>query len=248
MTPQHRLPARALTLAVGFKMLDLAGRRTSTMTIDALLEALPREDADDVTRAYKKLMNACWLDGEATEGRHGLRAERMRELRQPLSQCKRSGLTVQDLADRAGVERHAMACALVHSGYLELAPYGGKQSRRLVTRTAEAAGYGHNVDGSQSRIGRLEGFNRSCPFPVFYEEHLDDILWSLDIEGIREKAVGTASKRGRLSWLLEVHGYFPNDFVALLSGCSLSGVKKARGRLESKVTSQVREGDAHETG
>lgn len=240
MNSQYRLPPRALKLAVGFKLLDLASRKGCISPLDALLAALPREDPEDVTQAYNAITTGGWLDRGPDDGRHGLRAERLRELRQPLSRSNRHGLTVRDLAHRAGVDRHTMACALEHHGYLELVPYGGTQRRRLVSPTAEDAGYGHNVDAERKRIGCLEGYNRACPFPVFYEDRVDDILWSLDLEGIRETAAEMTSKRRRLAWLLEAHGYLPDAYIAVLAGCSLRGVKAARSRQREKVHSQVR--------
>ncbi|WP_439551437.1 hypothetical protein [Falsiroseomonas sp.] len=139
-------------------------------------------------------------------------------------------MTVSDLAEMAGVDRETMAGALEHNGYLVLVPYGGRQRRRLLSDHAVAAGYGHNADGGLLHVGHLEGFNRASVFPVIYPEHAEAIIWTLDLDGIRDKAVALPGKRKRLRWLLDQHAYLPNARIASLAGCTVSAVEKARAR------------------
>lgn len=89
------------------------------------------------------------------------------------------------------------------------------------TRTARR----HTSDGWKATA-------RAPPtFPVFYPDRLPEMLAVLDFPGIRQIAAAIPKKRDRLAWALTHHGYLPNDFLALLTGCSENGVKKARARL-----------------
>lgn len=214
-------------------MLRLAVRDAirSRMQLPAIIEALWREDATEVAAIFDSIAR---LDVDGTSGpldaRHGLLAERLRELHRPLVWRPKRGLTVSDLAARTGVNRETMATALEHHGYLELVPYGGRQRRRLLTEQAVAAGFGHNADAAHVRIGHLEGFNRASVFPVIYPEHAAAILWTLDLDGIRATAAAMPNKRGRLRWLLAHHGYLPDAYLAELAGCSVRTVERARAR------------------
>ena len=229
----HRLPASALRLAIGTAIGD-------GMTLPDILAGLWREDAAEVAAIFDSI---ALRDVDGTpgplDGRHGLQAERMRELRRPLVWRPKRGLTVSDLADMARVDRETMAAALEHHGYLELVPYGGRQRRRLLTDLTVAAGYGHNVDAAHVRIGHLEGYERAAAFPVIYPEHAASILWTLDFPGIRADAATMDSKRVRLRWLLAHHGYLPNAFIAELAGCTSRAVEKARVRDAASESSVV---------
>jgi hypothetical protein len=161
-------------------------------------------------------------------GKHGLFAARMAELRRPLPSRRKQGLTLQDIAAMAGLQRETLATLMEHHGYLELVPYGGTQRRRLVTKRAFDAGLGHNVDGSRCRIARLEGMSRAAVFPIFYPKKVPDILWSLDHAGMTARAAAIEGKRDRMRWLLNHHGYLPDAELAKLSGYSERGVRKAR--------------------
>jgi hypothetical protein len=114
-----------------------------------------------------------------------------------------------------------------HHGILELVQFGLDQKRRLVTDTTFHAELGHNVY-STKHIGKLEGHAKSSPFPVFYEDRLQDLLWMLDYPGIRKEALKIQSKKGKLSWLLSEHPYLPDTEIATLAGYSAYGVSKAR--------------------
>ncbi len=202
--------------------------------------ALWREDPSEVAALYEAmLLRDVWDEPNAFDGKFGLRAERLRELRRPLPQRPRKGLTITEMARHASVDRETMARALEHHGYVTLAPFGGRQQRRLVSDQATAAGYGHNADGSNTHIAALEGLNRASVFAVFYEDHVPSVLWTLDLDGIRDRATAIVSKRHRLKWLLASHGYLPSGFIASLAGCTERAVKKARARMggESSLAS-----------
>ncbi|TCZ64452.1 hypothetical protein EXY23_07340 [Roseicella aquatilis] len=219
-----------LRLAIGTAIRD-------GMTLPAIIEALWREDAAEVTAIFDSI---ALRDVDGTpgplDGRHGLLAERMRDLRRPQVWRPKRGLTVSDLAAQAGVDRETMAAALENHGYLELVPYGGRQRRRLLTDRAIAVGFGHNADAAHVRVGHLEGFNRANVFPVIYPEHAADILWTLDLDGIRAKATAMPNKRGRLRWLLAHHGYLPDAFLAELAGYSVRSVERARTEGTGKMS------------
>lgn len=119
-----------------------------------------------------------------------------------------------------------------HHGYLELVYVGGTQRRRLVTAHAFHSGIGHDVWPASQRIGRLEGVGKAAPFPVFYAEELDGLLWSLNFDGIRQHVASVGNKPDRLSWLLSSHPYLPVGEVAHLSGYTRRGVEKALGRRD----------------
>lgn len=233
LTEPARLPPSALRMAV----LDCVhARRDRDETQEALWREAPELVGPIFDAIFRRVQDnlACPVDG-----RHGLLAERMRELRQPLLSRPKRGLTVREMAERAGVDRETMACALQHHGYLELVPFGGPNRRRLVTRAAEKAELGHNPDGSRNHVARLEGMNVSSAFPVFYDEHFEAILWTLDFDGIGSKAAAITNKRARLRWLLENHDYLPNKAIAGFAGCTCRAVEKALSRETTKVRSHV---------
>jgi hypothetical protein len=242
--PSYRLSKPALTVAVGFAMLYYRGQLLgSDECPPGLLNAFWREDAEEVAATVARIVDSEWWDEMTEPGDlHGLRSATLRKMLRPLPQRPKKGLTVAALAERAGVPRETMACALEHHGFLQTVPFGGEQRRRLVTDLAFAAGYGHNVDAMRSRSARLDGHHRATVFPVLYAECADAVLWTLDFDGIRQLAAECPTKRQRIAWLLGHHGYLPSVFLAELAGCSERGVRKARGRMEAKVPSQVKEG------
>lgn len=196
------------------------------------LQRLWREDPEAVTAAHDALRLARG-EGEMEDdgsGRHGLRAERMRELHRPLSARSKPGLTVADVAAMMGLRKETVARLLEHHGYLELAPYGRDHQRRLVTAEAYAAGHGHNVNSSGSRSKRLDGAARSAPFAVFYPEHVASIVWTLGWDLIVASVAREVKKRGRLAMLLRDHAYLPDTQIGHLAEITVSGVEKARKR------------------
>lgn len=216
------LPPAQLRLAVAQAVRD-------RLPLCHVLSCLWQMDPGEVSAAYDDAMfGRVEVPDAAVAGRHGLRAERMRELRRPLPMRRKHGLTITEVAAQVGMERETLACLLEHHGYLELVPFGGTQRRRLVTDQAFTAGLGHNVDASHIRIAAVEGKNRAGVFPVFYPEHVSAILWTLDHAGISATAATIKGKRGRLHWLLNNHGHLPTAEIASLSGYSRRGVEKAR--------------------
>jgi hypothetical protein len=229
---KDRLPTAHLKLAVEQAILEgrQRGGRQGPCSLTEIQERLWREDPDDVARTYDALVVG-GLGSSAVDdggGRHGRLAERMRELRRPLPWRRKAGLTLQAIADGAGLDRATLAALMERQGYLELVPYGGRQRRRLVTKQAFDADLGHNADGSHRRIGRLEGMARAVVFPVFYPDKVPSILWSLDYEGIAARAASIGRKRERMRWLLHHHPYLPDAELAKLGGYSVRGVEKAR--------------------
>lgn len=224
-TTAGRLPRAHLSLAVA----DLVLRRVNAA--DAVA-ALWREDPETVMELHDRLFLSLSLDiNGPADGRHGLRAEHLRKLRRPLPFRRKHGFTLNEVAERAGVSREVVASAMEHHGYLELVPFGGTQRRRLLTDQAFHAGIGHNVDAAQVRLG-LEGCNRTSAYPVIYPERVADVLWTLDLDGIRATAAGLERKRQRLDWLMHHHAYLPDAFLADLAGCAVRTVERRRAEAE----------------
>ena len=169
----------------------------------------------------------------------------MRKLRRPVPYRKQLGLNLSAMAELAGVTRSTVAAALCHHDYLELVSFGGQQNRRLVTEQARKAGYGHNVDSRRVRIARVEGHNKAAIFPIFYPEKAPSILWVLNFDGIRSGAAAIPGKQARLRWMLEQHGYLPDEAIADFAGCTSRGVRKARARLQLNPQSS---GSSHTSG
>ena len=226
----HRLPYAHLRLSV-IDVLDHPdlSERTSTRT----LERLWREDPEDVVAVHDELFLIRAEPGQEGRGRHGLRAERMRELHRPMSARRQRGLTVAEISTRIGMRQETVARLLEHHGYLELSPFGRDQSRRLVTAECYAAGHGHNVDPRQIRSRRLDGVARAVPFPVFYEDKVASIVWTFGWDLLQARLAVETTKRKRLAFLLSDHAYLPDAEIASLAGCSSRGVEEARRRGEA---------------
>jgi hypothetical protein len=141
------------------------------------------------------------------------------------------GLTLKDIADRAGIDRATLAVLMEEHGYLEMVPYGGKQRRRLVTQAAFDAELGHNVDPSIVRL-RIEGANKTSPFPVFYEEALGDILWTLDYEGLVARVRSLPTKAFRLEYLLVNYPGLTGSEMSALTGYSRRTVEAAKAKAD----------------
>jgi hypothetical protein len=186
------------------------------------------------------VVTVCIQEGRypGPDGKHGLQASRLRELHRPLPTRNRVGVTLGKMAEQGGMTRTVLARLMQHHGYLEMVPYGRSQSRLLVTSQAFAAELGHNVDPGAMKVTRLDSHARTAVFPVFYPEVVYGILWTLDWQGIVDRAAGIRSKKPKLEWLLVHHSHLPDQTLAHLGGYSLRGIKAARGRSE-KVHSQV---------
>ena len=229
----HRLPVENLRLAI----IDvITAPDPEKRTLPSALAQLWREDPEQVTAIYDDLVTTqfedAWADGS---GRHGLRAERMEELRRPLSARKRQGMTLQEVAEQVGLRVETLARLLEHHGYLETSPFGGRQNRRLISAKAYAAKHGHNVDPTHMRSIRLDGAHRTAPFPVFYAEHVPSILWSLGWDLIQRDVAARPTKKARLEFLLVDHAYLPDAEIAALSGYSREGITRARGRAAAAM-------------
>jgi hypothetical protein len=232
--PSADLPPRHILFAVGDCLRDRQpwrdGGDTFVPVLEVILRRLPRENPDDVRAAYYRAVLGDSVPPPEDKGRHGRLAERMRALRRPPLTRKRRGLTLTQIASTSGINRDTLVTLMQHHGYLELVYVGGTQRRRLVTDDTFRAVIGHNVWPASHRIGRLEGVGKAAPFPVFYPEELDGLLWSLNFDGIRQRVASVGHKPDRLSWLLSSHPYLPVGEVAHLSGYTRRGVEKALGR------------------
>lgn len=219
-----RLPPIMLRAAVAECVLD---RKPLAATVDALW----REDPRVVTALYEAAVHnrAIWQ----FEGRidpHGMRRRmgRRKRRRWGLLSPRKRGITITDLAKLAGFDREAVACAMEHHGFLVLATFGGRNRRRMVSERAEREGLGRNPHGGSTHVAHLEGHAKATPFPVFYAEHIPKILRTLNLPGIRDAAAAIPTKRARLRWLLDHHGYLPSATIAAFAGCSEIGARKAR--------------------
>lgn len=227
--PPPKLPAGHLRLALHD---ILRAPKFNDRGPERAQERLWREDPQRVLATYDDIvmdrLDAALFDSGS--GRHGLRAERMRELHRPILSRDKTGLTVSQMASRAGLAQETMARLLEFNGYLELCPFGRHQNRRLLTQRAAEVGLGHNVDPSHCRSARLDGPARAVVFPVFYEDSADDIIWSLGWDMIILTCQAEPPKKRKLSYLLKVHGYLPDAAIGELSGYTVDGVGRARKR------------------
>ena len=223
----HRLSAAHLRLALVdvITSSDPAERR-----LEGAHERLWREDPKIVAAAFDLVILSRDEGCGDGDGRHGLRAERMRELRRPMSSRSRRGLTVTEIAKREAMRPQTLARLLERHGYLEMSPFGQRQSRRLVTAECYAAGHGHNVDPTETRSGRLDGAARAAPFPVFYDEHVASIMWTLGWDVIRATVAALPGKKSRLAYLLTDHDYLPDAEIADLAGYSRESIARTRAR------------------
>jgi hypothetical protein len=215
---------RALRLAIATAIVD-------DMNINTLIDRLFREDPNHVRTIFNDIkLNRLSLKGERTN-----KLAPRDQTKAPKVTRDKVGLPVTEIANRLGVNRATLVSLLEHHGYLELAPCGGKQCRYLLSEAALHAGLGHNVNPC-NRIGHLEGYSKAAVFPVFYEDTLDKVLWTLDWVGIKEVVVTLGNKKAKLGYLLDHHQYLPDEEIAGMSGYSRMGVFKARlarGELEA---------------
>lgn len=242
----NALLAGHLRLAV----IDAIKEAKITGTFDALpfVQAqLWREDPDTVAEVFQGVMASYAADaafgGDDQAGRHGLRAERMRELRRPLLQRKRQGLTLAEIVGRVQettslpVSRSAVVALMVHHGYLELVGFGGRQRRHLLTGQAVANQIGHNVHPHSTYSPRVGGVAKAAPFPVIYPEVLEDVTWTFDLERIQARVVEivTASaadtRKQAVVFLLECHSYLPDQTIADWCGVERMTVSRLRKKV-----------------
>ncbi|MBP0465863.1 hypothetical protein J5Y09_18195 [Roseomonas sp. PWR1] len=206
---------------------------------DTACAALPREDPLRV-RAMHEAVLASREDVfvEPLPGRGAKRGKRG-GTRRPSGRAHARGLTLSEIEEETGISRSTLKAAMIHQGYLADA-YHGRQRRTLVTEAAERAGLGHNVETTGKHSPRISGFARSAPFPVFFADRLDDVLWTLDLGRIAAHCARLADKRRRLEWLVRWHHYLPNDELKRLSGMSQRSVEAAAAKARAAAEDQRR--------
>lgn len=214
---RHRLSDKQLKLAISTAIID-------GMDESEVVDKLWREHPVKIRHFYQAIK---FNRGYAGYIQPVERKTTSVEDTNPLTREK-TGMTITELATKVKLKVVTVVALLEHHDLLELVPYGLEQKRRLVTETAFNAHLGHNI--YPNRIGRLEGRNRSSPFPVFYSDRLQDILWMFDLGGISEGVGKEVGKKAKLQWLLKYHSYLPDDELASLSGYSRMGVFKVRCR------------------
>ncbi len=235
MTTTSALTPAGLRLAM-FDLLHPEARGSAPPTLDAACAALWREDPEAVQLAYDAAVISQGGINFEGNGRHGLFALAMKEQHRPLHDGPVSpGITITDMADRAGLQRETLAALLEHHGYIETAPFGRSQSRRLCTEATIKAGYGRNTEGRQTHTGAMR---TSSAFALIHEAWVEKIIWSLDWPGIVDAVAALPTKRRRLSWLLEQHRYLPDAEIARLAGCTRPSVGRARAKGDTQVLYQ----------
>ena len=216
MNSLTRLPEHHLKLAIATAIVD-------KIKLEDLIEKLWRENPDVVETIYHSIKDSRisdgWLNSYQRKKEHRKKTK--------LLTRKKYGLTLNAIAERTGIAKATLVSLMEHHGLLELVQFGIEQKRRLVTEVAYHANLGHNVNPA-NRIGHLEGQQKAANFPVFYEERLPDILWMLDLDGIKEAVSKLSTKKAKLAFLLGHHGYLPDGEIAALAGYSTYGVSKAR--------------------
>lgn len=230
-----------------FAVFDILADRKGRALLPGEVEGrLPREEPERVQRAVAAMLEGrdqrCGYGAEPGQGTCRI-ARRERALRQPLLQRRRLGMTLCEVAEvatkREGLQVGvaAIRALLTHHGYLECAPFGGRQRRTLCTDRCVTAGLGHNVHSPRSGTALKRGVGSTAPFPVLYPERLHDVLWTLGIDQIKEHLAGLTAQRMRLSWLSSNHDYLPARTVAAWSGASLRSAEGALARARSTRSS-----------
>jgi hypothetical protein len=212
----HGIAARHLRLAIATAIVD-------RIDLDTITDRLFREDHGKIGDLYHEITRNR-LDFQ-DEGRS--RPTKNDDIKAPVLTREKVGMSVTDIAKGQSMNRETLVSLMEHHGYLELVPYGHGKRKYLVTDTAFHAAVGHNVQPG-NRIARLEGYAEATPFPVFYPDTLNKVLWTLDYDGIKDAVSGAVGKKAKLSWLLSNHGYLPDAEIAALSDYSRRGVNKAR--------------------
>jgi hypothetical protein len=188
------------------------------VSLEELYEKLPREAPERVAWFYDEIASHCAL---ISQGGGEAQDPKLKLPKNP----GRTGLQIGEAAVRLEMAQATLTALLEHHLILELAPYGGRQNRRLLTGEAKKAGFGHNVY-PWNRITKIEGVRRSAPFPVLYGQRLDDIMWMLDWNNIHDYVKSISSRKKRLHWLCTNHSYLPVAEIAALAGYSEKTVKR----------------------
>ncbi|MFT8978990.1 hypothetical protein [Gluconobacter oxydans] len=166
----------------------------------------------------------------------------------PKAQRKR-GLTIQEIADRddlwgegpspnpraiARPDKETLYRLLQENCWLERAPFGREQSRWFVTDKAVECGYGQTVDPSNTHSFVLSGPKKSFPFPVFYEDKVRDVVWTLGWDVILDQLNTIATKKERLAWLMAHHSYLPAKAISQLSGVGIATAKRHKAQNDTQ--------------
>ena len=221
------LPDYQVRLSIATAIVD----GISVAPLEHIVDRLCLEDPAKVISIYGDITEQRQDLRNGVSGRGWRKEEEYKDTATKLETVTRHrpGMTIADIVSYSSMPRAVLVSLLEHHGYLELAYCGGKQRRMMVTDAAFKADYGHNVYPT-NRIGHLEGFNVAAVFPVFYQEVVDNILWTLDYRGVKDTVLGLASKKKRVQWLLQHHRYLPDQEIANLAGYSRRGVIKARNK------------------
>lgn len=215
-----KLPNWQLKLAIATAIVD-------KIKLEDLVSRLWREDPDEVRSVYQAIRDNMFSE-RCHMNSHYRRRENRRKRK--LETRHREGVPLREIAKRHGIDYATFVSLLEHHGIVELVQFGLDQKRRRITHAAFKAKLGHNVN-STCHIGHLEGYAKSSPFIVLYEERLADILWMLDYPGIVQGIHERSTKKLKLKWLLETHPYLPDAEIAKLAGYARYRVSVARKRL-----------------
>ncbi|MFT9219994.1 hypothetical protein [Gluconobacter oxydans] len=144
-------------------------------------------------------------------------------------------MTIREIAGRGDLwgegpspDKETLYRLLEENYCLERAPFGREQSRWFVTDKAVEGGYGQTVDPSNTHSFVLSGPKKAFPFPVFYEDKVRDVIWTLDWDAILDHLGTLGTKKERLAWLIAQHSYLPNKAMAHLSGRGIATVERRR--------------------
>ncbi|WP_225198008.1 hypothetical protein [Gluconobacter oxydans] len=144
-------------------------------------------------------------------------------------------MTIQEIANRSDLwgegpspDKETIYRLLEENCWLERAPFGREQSRWFVTDKAVEGGYGQTVDPSNLHSFTISGPKKSFPFPVFYEDKVLGVVWTLGWDAILDHLKTLATQKERLAWLMAQHSYLPNKAIAGLSGANVRTVERKR--------------------
>lgn len=201
-------------------------------------DALYRDDPELVAQCHQtitvNLLHRSRLIGKDYDPHSHFARHRSKASSGPKAQRKR-GMTIQDIAGRGDLwgarpspDKETLYRLLQENCWLERAPFGREQSRWFVTDKAVEGGYGQTVDPSNLHSLKLSGGKKCFPFPVFYEDRVRDVVWTLGWDVILDHLATLTTKKERLAWLMAQHSYLPNKTLAELSGVNVRTVERKR--------------------
>lgn len=227
---------------IRLSIMDLIKKRKASLK-DAQ-DALYRDDPELVAQCHQtitvNLLHRSRLIGKDYDPHSHFARHRSKASSGPKAQRKR-GMTIRDIASRGDLwgamqslgegpfpDKATLYRLLEENCWLERAPFGREQSRWFVTDKAVEGGYGQTVDPSNTHSLKLSGGKKSFPFPVFYEDKVRDVVWTLGWDVILKTVSALKDKKARLAWLLTHHPYLPNKTLAELSGMGIATVERRR--------------------